>query len=870
MKAYICDDKTELTSIKSFGTISRMIDTIPYCKITVADFEGEKYDSYADVSETVKYSELQFEPIYITDDAGSNYLFIGRIEKVEFEDRLIILSCYGESTKLRDKAFSKQYILAEGLVSSVDAFDTSKLHLKTNEDSAFTWLPDAWHTDRDVGVLLTDKTPNASDEDWLSFQRTLRDSNCTTTETNTYANTYLPASDSLLYHKISATSSAGAAVFWYSYCDYDLNGINISDSNTIKKITVTFDVLLGGSHWDNTNFTIKIKKGANWTTINQNWIQNRRIQLDVELTESPTELAKYFSTSGSNYVSLLIRFGMDGTRGSITNYFQVYHLQVNIEYESVTFSPIKYPISDNDASWIISSGINFNSNGVTANDGFQIGENTKQIVTEACSFIGINIDIDTSFSGYISRQMKNELPLNIINEVCTLENAHWCEMYDSLGNAYIKIYKESNISASGESIVESEYADWKIEREANHYSTVKLYGDPYFNIEVTAIDVDSSSPREFIMIETSVKTQVEAQTIADAKLAELKDIRPSVILDCVNKPALQPYQSINLVLTRPSLILTDITIRRVDYTQDMYSDKFMTKIYCGMGHSPPNESLTRIIKKSLDDSRKLANQSINNPIVDGSPIISHTSLTNLSNDDHSQYHNDTRGDARYLKLAGGTMSGAIAMGSQKITGLAAATANGDALRYEQGVLVSNLETTPTNGQTIKAPNSDWAYKIESEAVTLAGVKTFSSEPVFPTQSAFRARHTTLQAMANATYVKMPFQTEDFDYNSEYSSSRFTCKVAGLYLFHAQVLFNTAGWGSGESANMMIYKNGSIYCYGTRDEFFTNSGELVMVFVDNLMALDVDDYIEIYTYQNSGASVNTIADTHGYFYGVQIR
>ena len=37
----------------------------------------------------------------------------------------------------------------------------------------------------------------------------------------------------------------------------------------------------------------------------------------------------------------------------------------------------------------------------------------------------------------------------------------------------------------------------------------------------------------------------------------------------------------------------------------------------------------------------------------------------------------------YLLLAGGTMSGAIAMGGNKITGLAAGTTNGDALRYEQ-------------------------------------------------------------------------------------------------------------------------------------------------------------------------------------------
>jgi hypothetical protein len=39
--------------------------------------------------------------------------------------------------------------------------------------------------------------------------------------------------------------------------------------------------------------------------------------------------------------------------------------------------------------------------------------------------------------------------------------------------------------------------------------------------------------------------------------------------------------------------------------------------------------------------------------------------------------------AARLLLAGGTMSGAIAMGNNKVTGLAAGTANGDALRYEQ-------------------------------------------------------------------------------------------------------------------------------------------------------------------------------------------
>ncbi len=39
--------------------------------------------------------------------------------------------------------------------------------------------------------------------------------------------------------------------------------------------------------------------------------------------------------------------------------------------------------------------------------------------------------------------------------------------------------------------------------------------------------------------------------------------------------------------------------------------------------------------------------------------------------------------ATYLGLAGGKMTGPIAMETNKITGLAAATANGDAVRYEE-------------------------------------------------------------------------------------------------------------------------------------------------------------------------------------------
>lgn len=46
----------------------------------------------------------------------------------------------------------------------------------------------------------------------------------------------------------------------------------------------------------------------------------------------------------------------------------------------------------------------------------------------------------------------------------------------------------------------------------------------------------------------------------------------------------------------------------------------------------------------------------------------------------------------FLRLSGGTMTGNIAMGSNKVTGLAAGTANGDATRYEQVWRTSGAQT----------------------------------------------------------------------------------------------------------------------------------------------------------------------------------
>lgn len=70
----------------------------------------------------------------------------------------------------------------------------------------------------------------------------------------------------------------------------------------------------------------------------------------------------------------------------------------------------------------------------------------------------------------------------------------------------------------------------------------------------------------------------------------------------------------------------------------------------------------------------------------------------------------------YLPLAGGTMAGAIAMGSQKITGLADATDPGDALNKNVGDATYALKTAiPTNATTATAGIVKQATAIEDSS-----------------------------------------------------------------------------------------------------------------------------------------------------------
>lgn len=89
------------------------------------------------------------------------------------------------------------------------------------------------------------------------------------------------------------------------------------------------------------------------------------------------------------------------------------------------------------------------------------------------------------------------------------------------------------------------------------------------------------------------------------------------------------------------------------------------------------------------------------------PPTDHGELTGLGDDDHPHYYNQARGDARYLKLAGGTMTGLLTLSGAPTADLHAATK-----KY--------IDDKPVGGRdkknlVVKVNASYPAYKIDIDA-----------------------------------------------------------------------------------------------------------------------------------------------------------
>jgi hypothetical protein len=126
-----------------------------------------------------------------------------------------------------------------------------------------------------------------------------------------------------------------------------------------------------------------------------------------------------------------------------------------------------------------------------------------------------------------------------------------------------------------------------------------------------------------------------------------------------------------------------------------------------------------------------------------------------------------------------------------------------------------------------------------------------------------------QSISNATWTKVVLDTEEFDTNSNFASSRFTPTVAGYYQINGQTNFGGIS-ASGHQASS-LYKNGARYKDGSQSPFDATDGSGSVV--SSLLYFNGStDYVELYIFQRSGASRNANVGNiaRNYFDGCLVR
>jgi hypothetical protein len=128
--------------------------------------------------------------------------------------------------------------------------------------------------------------------------------------------------------------------------------------------------------------------------------------------------------------------------------------------------------------------------------------------------------------------------------------------------------------------------------------------------------------------------------------------------------------------------------------------------------------------------------------------------------------------------------------------------------------------------------------------------------------AFRAYKTTTQTISQSVNTKVTLETESFDTNNNFASSRFTPTVAGYYQVNASVYVAA-------TANIllaMIYKNGaevSRGSYSAVDTYVSNVSDLIYMNGSS-------DYIELFAVHADVKGFRVVGTTHTFMSGFLVR
>jgi len=180
--------------------------------------------------------------------------------------------------------------------------------------------------------------------------------------------------------------------------------------------------------------------------------------------------------------------------------------------------------------------------------------------------------------------------------------------------------------------------------------------------------------------------------------------------------------------------------------------------------------------------------------------------------------------------------------------------------------------TNTDGQ-LQIINSAYTTNIfnltDAGALNIPGPFSISSKQAVngPAFSAYASSGTTIPT---DVLTKVNFQSEEYDTNGNFASSRFTPTVEGYYQFNSTVRLSGAS-GTGEMM-IVLYKNGAEYHRGWNSQGVQiGSGWWSMSVSSTAYANGTGDYFEIYVQQGSAANRDTTTGTTiTWFNGCMLR
>lgn len=180
--------------------------------------------------------------------------------------------------------------------------------------------------------------------------------------------------------------------------------------------------------------------------------------------------------------------------------------------------------------------------------------------------------------------------------------------------------------------------------------------------------------------------------------------------------------------------------------------------------------------------------------------------------------------------------------------------------------MASIINATTTGITVTGDNSGQLTLSANGSTALTanttGYLNFAKQPTIGGNEwpAFSAFKTSNQSVSASTWVKITFDSEQFDTANCYSSSRFTPNVAGYYVINCNIMVTTPSTSS--YIQHAIYKNGSSFSLITETQ--VTSSSYVSVPGSVLIYLNGStDYVEIYF--NTGYNATAYGDTTPYTY-----